>query len=423
MELVNMSTQTRSRNKGAMLPVFYILVGTAALFIAVRTMFPQYSALRFVVYTLPIVGFAFFVGRMVIHANIPFNTGLIRNYLLPFFALELGIILVSFFVLAFQDNLFERFFRESFFLIVPLLSMIFIYIFAPPNFGQSRTLPRFFFVILIISYSFEINFAYGDALTAVMGDALTASQLASGESLFAFVFGLFFLFFLGRRDYIFSVIALVLVFASFKRIVIYSAILCAIIYFVVKAIPPLWSVIKRLAPIGGVIGNVIIALILVNFALGAFDDAILDATGQNANQFSLGRRAVQGAVVDYYQIDAQPSFLVNALGFAATTEFIQSNDFGLNNFHSDILRLLIEIGFPLFIIFVFVFYRLHVQTIEIFVLALFINSLWISDNTFIYFEVWFTFFLLVIILKATELQQDSTSQTVNGSTSPQIASK
>ncbi|MEQ1897772.1 MAG: hypothetical protein ABL971_10350 [Vicinamibacterales bacterium] len=206
------------------------------------------------------------------------------------------------------------------------------------------------------------------------------------ESNFGFLFGLLAVFALiGNDKWLFG-ICLALSILGLKRIAVLAALVAALF----------WLIGERrgkwiLNPPVMILANISVAGIAVMYGGGLLDGPIRQLTGQSANQLGQGRQALLSVParemmrrpLEFALIGAGPGSTYE-LSRAGTSEFS-----GRINLHSDILKVLYEYGLLVFLLFIASMYRS--SRYEMRVAFLFLNVLFVTDNTLIYASVLFVF--------------------------------
>jgi hypothetical protein len=135
----------------------------------------------------------------------------------------------------------------------------------------------------------------------------------------------------------------------------------------------------------------LLLLVILLYGFGTFDWVIRELTGQSANQFGQGRRALLS--LPALEVFAHPEqFLFFGQG-PGSTYLLANKGFGVygtaQRMHSDLLKIFYEYGLVFFCIFVGLMYSArHFATRIAF---LFMNIVFISDNSLIYSFMLFFF--------------------------------
>ncbi len=210
------------------------------------------------------------------------------------------------------------------------------------------------------------------------------------ESNFGFLFGLLAVFALIDRKPWLSLLCLALAVVTLKRIAVLGVIVAAA-FLVLGERKGRWI----LNPLVMVIVNLAIVFGLLMYAAGYFDSQILRLTGQSANQIGLGRRAML-AIPAREVLHRPRDFMFFGAGPGQTYELATEGvrAYGVKqNLHSDIIKIFYEYGSLVFMTIVALMYR--AARYEMRVAFLYLNVLFVSDNTLIY-----AFFLCFFVIGA-----------------------
>lgn len=209
------------------------------------------------------------------------------------------------------------------------------------------------------------------------------------ESNFGYLFALLAVFALIGKERLLFVLSLVLAVIALKRIAVIAA-LAAAAFLLLGERKGRWI----LNPLVMVFVNLSIVVGVLMYAAGAFDSQILQVTGQSANQIGLGRRFL--LTLPAREIMRAPEhFLFFGAGPGqsydlATAGVLAYEKWGL---HSDLIKILYEYGVFALVAIIAVMYRS--ARYELRVAFLFVNILFVTDNTLIY-----AFFLCLFVIGA-----------------------
>ncbi len=140
----------------------------------------------------------------------------------------------------------------------------------------------------------------------------------------------------------------------------------------------LFDKFKTYIPWVAVIFNLLYFTCSYNLAKGNFDDVIFEYTGLSSNAFTMGKESLYVNNFAHYQIDNIFHFV---FGIGSISIFMD------RQLHNDIMKIMIENGCLIFMIFWFFFYRNC--GIRILPYLLYLNLLFMTDNTLIYVPVIF----------------------------------
>ncbi|TSA13921.1 MAG: hypothetical protein D4R79_04225 [Comamonadaceae bacterium] len=225
---------------------------------------------------------------------------------------------------------------------------------------------------------------FGDFRSGLKFDL--ADSYSSFEGSFSFLFGLLTPLALIEKRYRLFVLCLLMTVISLKRIAVVAAICaCAFVLFGEKRAR---HILNPAVMIGL---NCLLLLVILLYGFGTFDWVIRELTGQSANQFGQGRRALLS--LPALEVFAHPEqFLFFGQG-PGSTYLLANKGFGVygtaQRMHSDLLKIFYEYGLVFFCIFVGLMYSArHFATRIAF---LFMNIVFISDNSLIYSFMLFFF--------------------------------
>ena len=211
------------------------------------------------------------------------------------------------------------------------------------------------------------------------------------ESLRAFSFGLFAIYFAGRRRYWQFLLATVFALLAGKRIV-------AIALLGALAAAVTWrpNTAKKRAAItfAAVSVNLVLAIALLNLDQWGITNWIAEATGRSADAVMMGRGHLFALVTD--RVGDVP---VWGIGLGRITDILKNESAWLTNPHSDILKGFIEFGPVVFIVWIATFFW-QTSSRSSLALAVFLNTLFLTDNVSIYFDVMFLFYLVFVSLRS-----------------------
>lgn len=227
----------------------------------------------------------------------------------------------------------------------------------------------------------------GDLDTTAAFDVIRSSS--PFESNFGYLFALLAVFAWIARDRWLSLLCLALAVLALKRIAVLAAI-AAVVFLVLGERKGRWI----LNPIVMVVVNLAIVVGLLMYGAGYFDGQIQQLTGQSANQIGLGRRAllmlpareIMHAPAQFVFFGAGPGKSYDL----ATAGVLLYEKWGL---HSDLVKILYEYGLLALVVIAALMYRS--ARYELRVAFLFVNILFVTDNTLIY-----AFFICLFVIGA-----------------------
>jgi hypothetical protein len=298
-----------------------------------------------------------------------------------------GLIILNLFVSIVSYDLSFRFFEEALLILLPILSIILITTVIKKPVGvildSLFVVYAIIFIITNISFFFNVNIINDFIL------ALKTSSLKT-ESWMAFPFGLFMIFYIIEKRKVRTIVSIILFLLAFKRISIVGALLGLAVYWFFSIRNKKASNKKNIY-YWFIFLNFTLLIIIYNFIQGNFDQLITDITGISPNWFTQGRLRVYTDTINHFSSNI---FFGNSLG--STNLFLSANFENISFLHSDILKIIVEMGFVSYLIWVFGFFKINLVSKKAIPLLIFMNLLFLSDNVFIYFDTLFIFYLLII---------------------------
>ena len=206
----------------------------------------------------------------------------------------------------------------------------------------------------------------------------------------AFLFGLLVIVALLERRYWLMLLSALMAVVALKRIALLAALVAAMFIILGE---------RRgriiLNPRVMILVNSLVLVASLLYGSGALDRPIKDLTGMSANQLGMGREELL-SVPTNAMIDDPYRFLVFGAGpggvydhlvkFSGTTQIKQA-------LHNDLVKITYEYGYIFFLIFVWLMYSCKDYRLR--TLFLYLNILYMTDNTLIY-----SFFLVIFVTLA-----------------------
>jgi len=364
--------------------VLFALLFLSALFTSYE------SPLRYLKYILfPLLTFfLFFIKRMNV------SKLLLRNILL-----YIGLLAFNLIISTVSGKLSFRFIEESLLIMLPLLSVFIFVGFKNLNVGSAITTIFYSYVLafFIFNFKFLIN------IPKLLSSFITALRLSyfPTESWMAFPFGVFTLYFLIEKNYKNSMIAGFFFLLSFKRISMFAFIIAISIYLLSKFLNNRFNRNKVVGYF--IVLNAVLLTTLYFFINGFFTRVIYKLTGISINHFSQGRFQIYNDVINHF---SDRIWLGASLGF--THLYLDNKYEDISYLHSDILKIIIELGIVSFLIWLLYFMYINLSNKKAVPIVLFINILFLSDNVFIYFDTLFVFYLVLVKFdKDEQIQKNS----------------
>jgi hypothetical protein len=296
----------------------------------------------------------------------------------------------SFCLLAFTQDLFFRFFANSFFMLSPLLAVYVIFHYFDLT-NIERYLKAIFWGLVSIFFLWKISVIPSLSIEVLI-EALFTSQFPS-ENHLAFHFGLLVIYFFYSRSLRYLFGSAIMALLCFKRIVFPAIILSLIAYNIFEkmnfhlhkwrfAVIPLLAIVNLLA-----------VYLSCQFAYGQYDLWLYSLTGRSPNEIFVGRQFIYSNVLTQ---TAGISWF--GIGIGKIDELAFTLFHSPLNLHSDLLKNYLEFGVFLYVIWICVLYGFNLRSNSLVALVIYMNVLFLTDNTFIYFDVVYLFYLLSGIL-------------------------
>lgn len=254
------------------------------------------------------------------------------------------------------------------------------------------------FIVLFVSMVIYFGL-FGDFKAGLQFDFAHSSS--SFESSFSFMFGLLAPFALMEKRFRLFALCLILTVLSLKRIAIIGTV-CASI-FILMGQNRARVFLNPVAMIGL---NVLLLFGVLLYGFGAFDSLILQFTGQSSNQFGMGRKALLSLPAN--EVFSHPEhFIFFGQGPGATYK-LANQGFGAygtaQRLHSDILKIFYEYGLVFYCVFIGLMYS--AKRFSTRVAFLYMNVLFLSDNTLIY-----SFIIFFFVALARHMESDQRTPT------------
>jgi|GEM_PF-1956855 len=287
-------------------------------------------------------------------------------------------------------------FKFFFLFVSPLLSA---YVFSASLRSRQAEFIDFFFLASILFQAASIVLA-GQGLMSLGlvqaifsrggSGALLVTSVSEIENSFGFIFGYYCIYYLNRRRYSYFLISFIFIVLNYKRVIL-IAFLVAVAYLLIfrgknpKRVPLNWLITA---------GPFIILIFLILLGNGSLNKIIDSNFHISANQLTTGRYNI------YHELslrlfEAPRIFFGYGLGHAS--EHVRTFEFSrMTLVHSDYLMIMYDLGYFGFTLF-FLLLKSHIATIfNKAVLMVFFLMVLIFDNTVIYFDVMFLFYLLIL---------------------------
>jgi hypothetical protein len=348
-------------------------------------------ALRYAKYLLPVVALG--ITAPLVRQVAPSRFA--RRDLRDFVALAMVVIAASIALAMLRHAPVARALEEAALVMAPLITACVI--FPSLRVERSSTYADWIFAGTAATYLVERGGAIAGVVSRPGGiwDRLLTSSSAA-ESTASFVFGLMALYYVytGRRTR--ALLAIALVILSFKRIAMFGALTCILLWVLLRVtrvdLRRHWRLVAALA----VLANALVLLVLYWLSTGSLNELIDRHTGLSTDWFTMGRGSLYAALFARFE----PGWLGHGLG--AATSYLEAVGFTAQNAHSDVIKYVIEVGPLLATAWLWALYRLARGSTAALLLVVFANILFISDNVSIYFELMFVLYVLIGFLSVRD---------------------
>lgn len=243
------------------------------------------------------------------------------------------------------------------------------------------------FIILLACWLTYFSL-FGDLHSNISFDISKSSSPFEGS--FSFLFGLLAPFALMEKRYRLFVLCFLMTVISLKRIAVIAVVVAAVFILLgEKRSRPI------LNPVVMIVLNCLLLLLVFLYGYGAFDYLIIQLTGQSANEFGQGRKALFSLpAIEFFSHPEQFIFFGQGPG---STYILANKAIGsyttAQRLHSDVIKIFYEYGLVFFSIFIGLMYSAKKFSTRI--AFLFMNVIFLSDNTLIYAFVIFLFIYCV----------------------------
>jgi hypothetical protein len=386
------------RSRRGLLPPLFLLVAVAGLLLLRREL-PDLRSARVAIYGLPVAFGVVLLAQLAVGA---------RRYVRPVHSYYFGPLLLLYVALLGSSLLGftatgvpARFLEESLFILSPLLTAGLFFAFLPAHARASsvdHTLAALFTGLYLLTTGSALS-ALGDVFR---WDVFLSSSVAT-ESALAFPLGLLVVYFVARRNFVLAAMTGLCLLLSYKRIAFAATVIALVVLWLVPASALSRRRFRQGVVATAIVANMLLAAAVIQFGRGSFDRTIYNTFQMPSDQLTMGRRSTHNQVLVGLDVprDILDLLVAPPQGLGSTSEYMVRRGIERNpdarggNLHSDLLKGVIEFGLLGFIAWIFVFYRLHSLSPTALALAVYWNVLWLTDNSLIYFDPAFVFYVLV----------------------------
>jgi len=378
----NIEADTEVDKKTNHLPFMVLLV--LFLISMTFTMIPYFRELRYIKYIVPFLSPFFLLPRRS-YFNL-FDELYYKNMIMYFI-----IVVQSLFVVYISKPLYMNFFGETLFFTTPLLFTFFLFKYY--NHNNKDFYIKFLFWGIVFTYAIHLlspERGFTDPIFVNPINLFLKAEKTMGIASHGLYMGYFMIYFALKKNYRYFIYALFVSLLSSKRIAMGALLLVFVIYKLSGKKE--WSQMKKVTiSVIMVLINLIIVYFLYHYTLGDYDDFIFLLTGTNAGDITTGRFWIYNMYMDKHVFD----WMGDGIGFVTKTI---SDIVGMNyNFHSDILKNFLEFGPVVFCLWVYFLYKINARNLKTLLYVIYTNVLFITDNVFIYFDVFFLFYFFITI--------------------------
>jgi hypothetical protein len=310
---------------------------------------------------------------------------------------------IIFIILLFQSNgKINRNSLKMSSIIFPFLMIILMNIIQVFNFSKYAIFETIFLLVSILPFITKAKIQFNPKLIfyltslaflikngleigiTISWESFLKSETSMTESnIFPFIFGFFAIFFLKNGEKKLFILSFLLTILTFKRIVFLSLVISLFIYLTRLDR-------SRILPYIFVLGNFLWILISYFVTTDLFYDISMEISNLPPAHLTQGRSTVYAFLFDNFKQNPVINSFFGA-GATQTRIILERLDAGIDLIHNDSLKIFIDYGIPVFILF---FFKLIKNNKGAVIFSVFLNILFFTDNTLIYAPVLFLFLLL-----------------------------
>ena len=263
--------------------------------------------------------------------------------------------------------------------------LVYTSIFILVDFTKTHINPRLLAILFLFLFMLDMAFILAGGSTDI--DVNFIASESTFESTLAFPLGLMTLFFFLRRDYLWFFILLIFSVLALKRIVLLAVLTAIIISLLPRRVSSFVTnplVVSIIALLG--------VFFSIEFSRGELDQVIQAISGYPPNHFSQGRQELWSSLLQSVSFN-HFQFLFFGSGFgesARVMETVYSSSRIL--VHSDMLILVVDIGYVFTVLFVFLL--VNMDSLQGRILAIFLLLILFTDNVLIYQHLMIPYLLL-----------------------------
>ena len=225
----------------------------------------------------------------------------------------------------------------------------------------------------------------GGTIHLGMTDFLT-SDIGYESAMFAYTLPFFMYYWLKRGNKRYVIINIICILLAGKRIALLAILVGLGYYYCDKRFN-----IKKIKSLI-IAANVIYLFFTFSLAAGYFDEFIQDSTGFTVNQLTMGRFELYNSVIENVDIFKHHTWLYG-IGLGNSNIVIEETLEEAGILHNDLLKIFIECGLVIFMLFFFLLYDIRKKWQWGYIIIW--NVILLTDNTLIYVPVIFTLCLML----------------------------
>lgn len=357
--------------KNLLINIIFVLLLVSSFFTSLESPF------RYTKYLLiPIIIFVL----IIYNKKIKINKVLFNNFVLYLF-----IFFINFIIILFSNKLTARFFLETFLIVSPIITALLIIGYTKIN--KEKLINYCFFAYGISFFIYNINHILTGKVFFNLLNAIKYSTFST-ESWLAFPFGLFSIFYIYRKKYSYFFFSFLFFFLSFKRIALVSFIVSVLVYFLLNQLKNKKISLNKVTSIFVLFYILALSFIFL-FADGQFSKLIYKETGLSSNHLTQGRFVVYNNAIQEFS-----DTVLWGSGLGSTSNYLSGIDKNIQLLHSDLLKIFLELGVLMFIVWSVSFLALNIKNRYSIPIITYISVLFVSDNVFIYFDTLFVFYII-----------------------------
>jgi hypothetical protein len=373
-------------------PFIYLLV--IYIVSLIFSMVPVFTELRYIKYIVAFLSpFFLLPGKTYFRYLDRYYTQNIVLYLL--------IIIISFVNILLREDLYQRFFEESVFILTPAIFSLFLFRYY--NNDNKDYYVKFLFWGISISYLILLVISNVQGLSFILNpfDFLINNRRSLVNTSHSFYFVFFIIYFFFNKNKKYTLLALLFFVLSAKRVSLIGLTVVILVFLLYRKKEFSKINLKIIIPIV-IIANLALVYLIYNFTLGEYDYLFGEFTGRFSDDVTSGRKGIY--LIFFEKFDLNNISLLGE-GIGKVMQVISERAGFKFNFHSDILKNYTEMGPIMFVVWIYFLYKLNSKNFISFLYIVYINILFISDNAFVYFDVLFLFYFFIGLSQIEQIEE------------------